>query len=66
MEPVKFSELKTKEIYTIEFLNGYKLMVKFTGVKGGRYYFSDEKSQEFSFANNTIVHLRFYKSNAEW
>ncbi|WP_256423060.1 hypothetical protein [Tolypothrix sp. PCC 7910] len=41
-------------------------MVKFTGVKGGRYYFSDEKSQEFSFANNTIVHLRFYKSNAEW
>ncbi|BAY29386.1 hypothetical protein NIES2107_12290 [Nostoc carneum NIES-2107] len=65
MEQVQFSELKNNGIYKIEFLNGYKLQVKFIGIKGGRYYFLDEKGQEFSFANNSIVHLRFYKSNAE-
>ncbi|MDZ7963291.1 MAG: hypothetical protein RMY34_36485 [Aulosira sp. DedQUE10] len=66
MEHVQHSEIKTNEIYKIEFLNGYKLIVKFTGIKGGRYYFLDEKGQGFSFANNTVVHLRFYKANAGW
>ncbi|MBD2239810.1 hypothetical protein H6G35_25015 [Aulosira sp. FACHB-113] len=65
MEPVQFSELKTNEIYKIEFLNGYNLQSKFIGIKSGRYYFLDEKGQKFSFTNNTIVHLRFYKSQAE-
>ncbi|MBD2196838.1 MULTISPECIES: hypothetical protein [Calothrix] len=61
MEPVAASELKLNKLYKVEFLNGSKLIVSFAGFKGGRYYFFNETGQQFSIADNTIKHLRFYK-----
>jgi 5-formaminoimidazole-4-carboxamide-1-beta-D-ribofuranosyl 5'-monophosphate synthetase len=61
MEQIQFSQLKLGKTYEIEFMNGTKLVVKFTGLKGGRHYFLNNDGQEFSIANNCIQHYCFYK-----
>ncbi len=60
MEQVEANELKLGKIYEVEFLNGYKLMVKFAGVKSERYYFLNEDGHQFSIANNCVQYHRFY------
>lgn len=61
MEQVQSSELQLGKTYEIEFMNGSKLVVKFGGVKGGRYYFLNNDGQEFSIANNCIQYYCFYQ-----
>jgi hypothetical protein len=56
------NEFKVNEVYKIEFLNGSKLVAKFTGIKSGRYYFRDQTGQQFSIANSVIEYLQFYTS----
>ncbi|OUL30240.1 hypothetical protein BV372_22190 [Nostoc sp. T09] len=55
------NELKVDKIYEIEFLNGSRLVAKFTGFKNGRYYFRDQDGHEFSIANSTIEYHHFYR-----
>lgn len=61
MKPLQSSEIKVNENYKIEFINGSKLVVKFAGFKGGRYYFINENGQKFSIADNNVQYLRFYQ-----
>jgi hypothetical protein len=61
MEQVQASELKLGEVYEVEFLNGDKLIVKFTGIQTGRYYFLNNDENPFSIANNCVQYYRFYK-----
>ncbi|MFL9458373.1 hypothetical protein AB0758_46080 [Tolypothrix bouteillei VB521301_2] len=61
MEEVQASKLKLGETYEVEFLNGFKLIVKFTGIKAGRYYFLNNDDNQFTIANNSVQYYRFYK-----
>jgi hypothetical protein len=62
MERIQANELKVGEIYEVEFLNGSKLVVKFTGFNSGGYYFLNNKDgHRFSIANNCVEEHRFYK-----
>ncbi|NJM69012.1 MAG: hypothetical protein HC862_01645 [Scytonema sp. RU_4_4] len=62
MESIQPHELRIGETYEIEFLNGSILVAKFTGIKGGYYYFLN-KGHQFSIADNTIEYHHFYRIN---
>ncbi len=57
---VQADELKIGEIYEVEFLNGSKIIAKYTGRKGESHYFLTSAGQDFSIANNCIQYHRFY------
>ncbi|MBO3463332.1 hypothetical protein G7B40_014890 [Aetokthonos hydrillicola Thurmond2011] len=60
-EQIQPNELEVGKIYEVQFLNGYKMLVRFTGFQGRRYYFVAEAGNQFSIADNSIEYLRFYR-----
>jgi hypothetical protein len=60
IEYLPVNELKIGIIYKVQFLNGFKMLVKFTGFEGKRYYFVNQNGREFSIAENSIQYLNFY------
>ncbi|MBO3458908.1 hypothetical protein G7B40_019510 [Aetokthonos hydrillicola Thurmond2011] len=60
-ESVSQHELRGGVTYRVQFLNGFEMLVKFTGFQGSRYNFLTEAGREFSIADTSIQYLKFYK-----
>ena len=60
MLQIQANELKVGNIYEIEFLSGFRMLVRFTGFKNNCYHFESENGHKFLIAEHSVVYHRFY------